>query len=342
MGLGADIAGSAANTAIGAGMGLLLGGHNDRRQIKQQQKLQDMQIKGQKDMAGFNKQLALDMWNETNYGAQRKHMEDAGLNVGLMYGGSGAGGATSNAGAGGSVTGAAAPQGGNEVQAGVMGMMQQAQIDLIRAQTNKTNVEAENEAGVNREQTIAQTGKVTAESIATALENEYRSTKSYENGMTGNQVRYQREAAELYNRVADTELKKLDLQQMPQELANETKRVILEGQKIAILGYEAKTHRQQMEIYKKLGQLELELKQSINNKNLDQNASQFKEGMSERRHEFGVNQTMRTVENIMQAVLPWFEPSETVRSSDWSESYDDGEGGYRREGGRTTTRSRGR
>ena len=33
----------------------------------------------------------MEMWNQTNYGAQRQHMEDAGLSVGLMYGGGGQG-----------------------------------------------------------------------------------------------------------------------------------------------------------------------------------------------------------------------------------------------------------
>ena len=39
----------------------------------------------------------LQMWKDTNFGAQRAEMEDAGLSVGLMYGGSGAG-STSTAG----------------------------------------------------------------------------------------------------------------------------------------------------------------------------------------------------------------------------------------------------
>ena len=37
------------------------------------------------------------MWNSTNFEQQREHMENAGLSVGLMYGGSGAG-STSTAG----------------------------------------------------------------------------------------------------------------------------------------------------------------------------------------------------------------------------------------------------
>ena len=39
----------------------------------------------------------LQMWKDTNYGAQRAEMEDAGLSVGLMYG-NGGGSAASTAG----------------------------------------------------------------------------------------------------------------------------------------------------------------------------------------------------------------------------------------------------
>ena len=41
--------------------------------------------------ANAAQQRNMEMWNQTNYGAQRQHMEDAGLSVGLMYGGGGQG-----------------------------------------------------------------------------------------------------------------------------------------------------------------------------------------------------------------------------------------------------------
>lgn len=143
------------DSAIGAGMGMVFAGANDKRQYTQQKKLQDLQIRGNKEMADYNKGLALDMWNETNAKAQRKHLEDAGLNVGLMYNGSGAGGATSSAGGGGSVSGAMAPSGsGSEAQ---LGLTQIAQLKLMEAQTNKTNAEAEKIAGVDTANTVADT-----------------------------------------------------------------------------------------------------------------------------------------------------------------------------------------
>jgi len=57
-------------------------------------------------------------WDYTNYENQRKHMEKAGLNVGLMYGQGGGGGSTMGGGAGGSA------QGGN-VDKSQMGILLQ-------------------------------------------------------------------------------------------------------------------------------------------------------------------------------------------------------------------------
>lgn len=131
----------AASGAIDAGMGLLLQGHNDRRQLKQQRKLQDMQIMGQKEMGEFNYGLQKKMWDETNYSAQKKHLEEAGLNPGLLYGMSGGGGATTGSTSGGSVTGATAPAGGGEVVNMMELGMKRQQLQLLEAQ--KENIEAD-------------------------------------------------------------------------------------------------------------------------------------------------------------------------------------------------------
>lgn len=138
--------------AVGAGMGMLLGGHNDRRQREQQQALQDMQIKGNKEMIDYQKAADLQMWNDTNYSAQMEHLRKAGLNPGLLYGMSGGGGVTTGGGAAG-VSGSQAPTGGGEPQAmagmGIQMGLLQAQKANIEAQTAKTKVETEKTAGVD-------------------------------------------------------------------------------------------------------------------------------------------------------------------------------------------------
>lgn len=137
--------------AANAGLGLLLQGHNDRRQLKQQQKLGEQQLKFNKEQMEFGKSLDLDMWNKTNYGAQVQHMKDAGLSPGLAYGMSGGGGATVGGG-GGNVSAPNAPQGGGEILAL---QMLGAQKDLVEAQTRKTEEETNSIAGVERELTGA-------------------------------------------------------------------------------------------------------------------------------------------------------------------------------------------
>jgi hypothetical protein len=85
--------------AIGAGsniMGLLdVGGNRLRRkQIEQQQKLTDIQVEAQKELADYGMGISKEMFEYTGYGAQRRQMEEAGLNPALMYGHAGAGGST--------------------------------------------------------------------------------------------------------------------------------------------------------------------------------------------------------------------------------------------------------
>lgn len=138
------------------GLGMLLGGLQDKRQRRQQQKLQDMQIAGNKQMIDYQMQKQLEMWKNTNYSAQVGELEKAGLNSGLIYGMSGGGGTTTGNASGG-VTGSSAAGHSGEPQAmmglGIQRGMMQAQLDLIKAQTEKTKAEAIKTAGVDTQET---------------------------------------------------------------------------------------------------------------------------------------------------------------------------------------------
>jgi hypothetical protein len=88
----------------------MLGGAGmSRKQYHRQKKLMGFQKGHQKDLNRHGQELAMDMWNQTNYGAQVDHMKKAGLNPALMYGSAGQGGST-NAGSGGSAQSGQAPQ----------------------------------------------------------------------------------------------------------------------------------------------------------------------------------------------------------------------------------------
>lgn len=157
----ANIAENAATGLIGGALGMVFEKHNDQRQISQQQKLQDIQIAGQKQMADYNYQKQLDMWNATNYKAQMEQLQKAGLNPGLLYGMSGGGGVTTGS-QGGNVTGATAQQNPGEIQQG-MGIILQnqnmaAQRDLLEAQ--KQNVDADTANKKSENPNIAKTGNL--------------------------------------------------------------------------------------------------------------------------------------------------------------------------------------
>lgn len=158
-----DIGGFAqgvASEAAGGAMGLMLGNANDNRQYDQQARLQRLQMQGQKEMTDYNYQKQLEMWNATGYGAQVKQLNAAGLNPALLYGKGGGGGQTANI-SGGNVSGGQAPQGGHEAidvaQMGIQLQLQQAQVEVMKSQANKNNVEAEKTAGVDTAQTKAST-----------------------------------------------------------------------------------------------------------------------------------------------------------------------------------------
>lgn len=142
-----QLAANTANTGVQTAMGLALEGHNDRRQLRQQQRLQALQMQGNKSMMDYSFQKQLDMWKATSYQAQVEQMKLAGINPALIYGMSGGGGQTTGTPQG-SVTGADAPKGGQEIQTAIgMGLqmqLQKAQIQNIQAQTEKTKGESAN------------------------------------------------------------------------------------------------------------------------------------------------------------------------------------------------------
>lgn len=175
MGLGATLANAATAGLAGAvtggigsivsgGLGLL-GGLFKRNNngFKNQQKLMQQAWEYEKEGMGlqynYGQQAAdaeykrnLQMWKDTNFGAQRAEMEDAGLSVGLMYGNGGGQAASS---AGGTATQPNAPK-TNPVEVALqqqaMGLQLkqiEAQNKLASAETAKTLAEANKIAGVD-------------------------------------------------------------------------------------------------------------------------------------------------------------------------------------------------
>ena len=142
--------------APAVGMGVEALGHN--MQVRHQQDFVNQQVSAANQMGKNNQALALEMWDKTNYAAQRKQMEKAGLNVGLMYGQGGGGGVTSSVPTG-SATGGQAP---NPIQMGQLGLQMAAQTRLLESQAKNLDADTANKTA----NTIKTSGADTAKSVA--------------------------------------------------------------------------------------------------------------------------------------------------------------------------------
>ena len=99
--LGMNAAGAAFDNTIG----LIAGGLQANRQMKNQRKLMAEQLAFDKLKMEEQRKMQMQMWEDTNFAAQVEQLKKAGLSIGLMYGKGGAGGTTTGAGA----TGVSAP-----------------------------------------------------------------------------------------------------------------------------------------------------------------------------------------------------------------------------------------
>lgn len=150
------------NDIINGAMGLISGiatSNNNREANRDSMRLANNM---NRDNALFNHMLQKKLWNDTNYKAQVEQMKKAGLNPALMMGSAGASGSTQAIG-----MGNVSPLDMKQPNYGIEGAMMGAQMELIKAQAEKTRVEAEKIGGVDTEKT-----KVETESLTQGIENQ--------------------------------------------------------------------------------------------------------------------------------------------------------------------------
>lgn len=115
----------------------------DRRQIRQQEKLNELGIKSSKELTDYNKAKELEMWKETNWAAQRAEAEKAGLSTAYLY--SKGGGTTGTVGSGGQgMAAGSAADAASGMNASTNQAMAVAQLQNLQANTEKQKAEAAN------------------------------------------------------------------------------------------------------------------------------------------------------------------------------------------------------
>jgi hypothetical protein len=190
-------------------LGMGIGGMQQAGQNRRQRDLMNLQLKNQMKLNQQGADLSYENWLRTNYSAQRAEMEKAGLNVGMMYGGSGQGG-TLTGGGGGSAAGgqAAAP---NNQMAMLLGDLA-SNIAVKQAQARNLNVqsdtiEGKNElGGLNISKLKADTGNVQQDTALKAVQQTGLEIQNYINDKTKELTI---ENAETLSRKLDEELKTL-------------------------------------------------------------------------------------------------------------------------------------
>jgi len=110
-----------------------------RRQLEQQEKLQNLSIQGSKTMSDYNYNKELQMWKDTNWSAQVEEAKKAGLSTAWLMGKGGGSPASMNGGM--SVGMGSAADAASTTNAGTNKAMALANLALLGAQ--KENIEAD-------------------------------------------------------------------------------------------------------------------------------------------------------------------------------------------------------
>lgn len=150
--------------------GLMSQGFSRKEAIELMEKQNQLQLERQRQLMGeqheYNEKSAdaaharqLDYWNSTNFEAQRKHLESAGMSIGLMYGMGGQGGSTGAAPMG-SVSQGAAPNASNigaGIGLGLQSYKAGAEMRLLESQADKNEAEADKTKGADTKLAESQT-----------------------------------------------------------------------------------------------------------------------------------------------------------------------------------------
>ena len=173
------------SAAIGAGasiggqsIGMIGQRKRENRAVNNQMKLMDVQMQNQMTLNRQGQDIQMENWKNTNYPAQVAMLKEAGLNPALLYGIGGGGGTTTGSQGGGSASGGSSPSPqympldiGNALKTA-------AEIALLKAEENKTKVEAAKIGGVDTEETKSRIDKLKAETENTEIRSKLESIQA--------------------------------------------------------------------------------------------------------------------------------------------------------------------
>lgn len=186
------------DAAAGAVASRIFGRNQDKRQIKQQEKLTEIQEGANKRLMqqGYENQMNMFDYTSDKNSIQNqiKDIKAAGLNPALMYGGLEGGGGMTGAGGGGSVSGGDASGAAESEMANIQkqGMLMgisklRSEIKLNEAQAEKNEAEAEKTSGIDTEESknrieklIAETSNERTKEILTKVETSLKKIEEFE------------------------------------------------------------------------------------------------------------------------------------------------------------------
>lgn len=239
MGFGELFTEGLASSGASSLTGLITGGINQalglswspekamKEQWKYNKNIMALQNQYQQQAAAQSQQYAKDYWDYTNAENQVKHLKNAGLNVALMYGQSGAGGM--------GATGGAHQASPEQPQGNPVGMalqvqqieqqrrMNDAQIALAEAQASKANEEAKKISGVDTQEALKRIERIGSQIDLNLKEGKYKdalidlkkaekqatealtSLREMQEGLTNAQISEAFAIAEYYSEKAHTE-----------------------------------------------------------------------------------------------------------------------------------------